>query len=113
MILSFRTDRSGQTGAVWSGSTLLANSPDPDQTEEAVCSGLHCLPFWLRLFDTFLYGKATLLKSLDNYSSLVPESLKLEPNDYTALFGSDDITLGVISDLSMGQWNRCFQTSDQ
>ena len=45
MILSFRTDMSGQTVA------------DPDQT--APDQGLHCLPFRLHRLDSLLYGRAT------------------------------------------------------
>ena len=47
MILSFQTDRTGQT-------------VDPDQT--APDQGLWCLTFHLHLLDALLYGRATLFK---------------------------------------------------
>ena len=47
MILSFQTDRSGQTVQI---------------LEEQSDQGLHCLPFCWHLLDAFLYGKATLFK---------------------------------------------------
>ena len=71
MILSFGTERSGQTvqtqirllldprGVVWSGSTLL---------EEQTDQGLHWLQFHLHHLDTLLYGKASLFKFKDDYS---------------------------------------------
>ena len=49
MILSFRTDRSGQT--VQTQIKLLL--------EEQSDQGLHCLPFRLHLLDSLLYGRAT------------------------------------------------------
>ena len=49
MILSFRTDRSGQT--VQTQIRLLL--------EEQSDQGLHCLPFRLHLLDSLLYGRAT------------------------------------------------------
>ena len=41
---------------------VLANTVDPDQTEEQSDQGRHCLPFRLNLLDSFLYGTATLFK---------------------------------------------------
>ena len=52
MILSFRTDRSGQT--VQTQIRLLLE----EQSEQ----GLHCLPFSLHLLDSLLYGTATKFK---------------------------------------------------
>ena len=49
MILSFRTDRPGQT--VQTQIRLLL--------EEQSDQGLHCLPFCLHLLDSLLYGRAT------------------------------------------------------
>ena len=49
MILSFRTDRSGQT--VQTQIRLLL--------EEQSDQGLHCLPFRLHCLDSLLYGRAT------------------------------------------------------
>ena len=49
MILSFRTDRSGQT--VQTQTRLLL--------EEQSDQGLHCLPFRLHRLDSLLYGRAT------------------------------------------------------
>ena len=49
MILSFRTDRSGQT--VQTQIRLLL--------EEQSDQGLHCLPFRLHRLDSLVYGKAT------------------------------------------------------
>ena len=49
MILSFRTDRSGQT--VQTQIRLLL--------EEQSDQGLHCLPFRLHRLDSLLYGRAT------------------------------------------------------
>ena len=49
MILSFRTDRPGQT--VQTQIRLLL--------EEQSDQGLHCLPFRLHGMDSLLYGKAT------------------------------------------------------
>ena len=49
MILSFRTDRPGQT--VQTQIRLLL--------EEQSDLGLHCLPFRLHRLDSLLYGKAT------------------------------------------------------
>ena len=49
MILSFWTDRSGQT-------------VQTQIREEQSDQGLHCLPFCLHLLDALLYGKATLFK---------------------------------------------------
>ena len=54
MILSFRTDRSGQT--VQTQIRLLL--------EEQFDQGLHCLSFRLHLLDTLLCGRATLLAHL-------------------------------------------------
>ena len=54
MILSFRTDRSGQT--VQTQIRLLL--------EEQSYQGLHCLPFQLHLLDTLLHSTATLFKFL-------------------------------------------------
>ena len=50
MILSFQTDRSGQT--VQTQIRLLL--------EEQSDQGLHCLQFLLLLLDAFLYGKVIL-----------------------------------------------------
>ena len=49
MILSFRTDRPGQT--VQTQIRLLL--------EEQSDQGLHCLPFCLHCLDSLLYGRAT------------------------------------------------------
>ena len=49
MILSFRTDRPGQT--VQTQIRLLL--------EEHSDQGLHCLPFHLHRLDSLLYGRAT------------------------------------------------------
>ena len=49
MILSFQTDRPGQT--VQTQIRLLL--------EEQSDQGLHCLPFCLHLLDSLVYGKAT------------------------------------------------------
>ena len=49
MILSFRTDRPGQT--VQTQIRLLL--------EEQSDQGLHCLPFRLHRLDSLVYGKAT------------------------------------------------------
>ena len=49
MILSFRTDMSGQT--VQTQIRLLL--------EEQSDQGLHCLPFRLHSLDSLLYGRAT------------------------------------------------------
>ena len=49
MILSFRTDRSGQT----------VQTADPDQTAD---QRLDCLPFRLHLLNALLYGKAAMSK---------------------------------------------------
>ena len=49
MILSFRTDMPGQT--VQTQIRLLL--------EEQSDQDLHCLPFRLHSFDSFLYGRAT------------------------------------------------------
>ena len=54
MFLHFLTDRSEQ-------------SLDPEQTAPDQC--LHCLPFRLHVLDSLLYGRATLFKFQDNYSS--------------------------------------------
>ena len=50
MILSFHTDRPGQTVQIW------ANSADPHHTEQSD-QGLHCLQFHLHLLEAFLYVK--------------------------------------------------------
>ena len=34
---------------------ILANSVDPDQTQEQSGQGLHCLPFCLHLLDALFY----------------------------------------------------------
>ena len=52
IILSFRTDRSGQT--VQTQIKLLL--------EEQSDQGLHCLQFHLHILEVLLYGKALLLK---------------------------------------------------
>ena len=52
MILSFRTDKSGQT--VQTQIRLLL--------EEQSDQGLHCLQFWLHLLGALLLGKAALFK---------------------------------------------------
>ena len=52
MILSFRTDRPGQT--VQTQIRLLL--------EEQSDQGLHCLPFRLHRLDSLVYGKATQFK---------------------------------------------------
>ena len=49
MILSFRTDRSGQTVQT---QTRLLLEKQSDQ-------GLHCLPFCLHRLDSLLYGRTT------------------------------------------------------
>ena len=49
MILSFWTDRPGQTVQTWIRLLL----------EEQSDQGLHCLPFRLHRLDSLLYGKAT------------------------------------------------------
>ena len=36
---------------------IMANSVDPDQTDQ----GLHCLPFRLHRLDSLLYGRATYI----------------------------------------------------
>ena len=53
MILSFWTDRSGQT--VQTLIRLLLQEEQSDQ-------GLHCLQFHLHRLDALLYSKATLFK---------------------------------------------------
>ena len=58
MILSFRTNRSGQT--VQTQIRLLL--------EEQSDQGLHCLPFRLHLLDTLLHGKVALFKFQGDYS---------------------------------------------
>ena len=60
MMLSFRTDRSGQT--VQTQIRLLL--------EEQSDQGLHCLPFHLHLLDALLYDKATLSKFYGDYSKI-------------------------------------------
>ena len=50
MILSFRTDRPGQTQI-----KLLLEKEQSDQ-------GLHCLQFHLHLLEALLYGKAWLFE---------------------------------------------------
>ena len=52
MILSFLTDRSGQT--VHTQIRLLLK----EQSDQ----GLHCLSFYLQILDKFLYGKTTLFE---------------------------------------------------
>ena len=68
MILSFRTDRSGQTvqtqirlllGAVWSGSALFA--ADPDQTRSSLIR-IYTICHSVCILDALLYGKAALFK---------------------------------------------------
>ena len=54
MILSFQTDRSGQTV----------------QNHFSLSQGLHCLQFRLYLLATILYGKATVVKFKGDYSTL-------------------------------------------
>ena len=54
MILSFRTDRPGQT--VQTQIRLLLQ----EQSDQ----GLHCLQFHLHLLEALLYGKASLFKSM-------------------------------------------------
>ena len=56
MILSFRTDKSGQTVQTQEQTAPRGNSADPDQSDQ----GLYCLPLCLHLRDTLHKGKATL-----------------------------------------------------
>ena len=60
MILSFQTDRPGQT--VQTQIKLLL------EVEEQSDQGLHCLQFSLHLLDALLYGKATLFNFSGDYS---------------------------------------------
>ena len=53
MILSFRTDRPGQTVQIQI--RLLLEELLEEQSDQ----GLHCLPFRLHCLDPLLYGKAT------------------------------------------------------
>ena len=53
MILSFQTDRYGQT--------YLKEQSD---------QGLHCSPFSLHILEALLYGKTTFFKFYDNYSNI-------------------------------------------
>ena len=52
MILSFRTDSPGQ----------IVQTQIRPLLEEQSYQGLHCLQFYLHLFDALFYGEATLLK---------------------------------------------------
>ena len=56
-MLSFRTDKSGQT--VYTQTRLLL--------EEQSDRSQHCLPFCLHLLDTLLCGKATLFEFKGDY----------------------------------------------
>ena len=95
MILSFWTDRSGQT--VQTQIRLLLEQSDQEQSDQV----LHSLPFRLYLLDALLYGKSTLFKFYGDYSKVSGVQIF---KDFTVF------VVSIVFVFQINVWNLGFQT---